>query len=292
MGRTKALIPMILAVLIAAVGSFFVYNWLRGQKAPMPEIVESRKQETQTVAVAAANIPWGTKLTKEMVKAVPFLKSSIPAGAFIEPDKLVDRVVLVPVRENIPILESMLASADVKTGGMAVVVSPGKRAVAVRGDKVLGLSGLVHPGNRVDVLVSIADDNGEEITKLVLEKIPVLAAGPQMQLNEKGEPMPVDVYTLEVTPEESEKLALAATRGQLHFALRNIQDKDGILTQGATVEKTLASLRGAPPPVAPEPTPTAVKAPRPASRRIIRREPRVTVEVYNGDTKLERRLKY
>jgi len=285
MGRAKAFIPIILAVVIAAAGSFFVYNWLRGQKAPVPELVESQKQETETVAVAATDIPWGTKLTKEMIKTVPFLKTSIPPGAFLEPEKLADRVALVPIRENVPILESMLASADVKSGGMAVVVSPGKRAVAVRGDKVLGLSGLVHPGNRVDVLLSITDDTGEEVTKLVLEKIPVLAAGPQMQLNEKGEPMPVDVYTLEVTPEESEKLALAATQGKLHFALRNITDKDGILTQGATVEKTLASLRGTPPPVAPEPTPAAVRAPRPAPRRAARKVPRLTMEIYNGDSK-------
>jgi pilus assembly protein CpaB len=288
MGRTKAFIPIMLAVVIAAAGSFFVHSWLRGQTAPVPKILKTQKQDAVTVAVASANIPWGTKLTKEMIKTVSFLPNSVPSGAFTDPEKLAERVAILPIRENVPILESMLASADVKSGGITVIVSPGKRAVAVRGDKVLGLSGLVNPGNRVDVLVSIKDDNDKDVTKLVLEKIPVLAAGPQMQYNEKGEPAPVDVYTLEVTPEESEKLALASTKGQLHFALRNIVDDEGVLTKGATVKQTLASLRGTPPVVAP----AVVKKVKPAPRRIVRRAPRVTVEVYNGDKKTERTLKF
>ena len=79
-------------------------------------------------------------------------------------------------------------------------------------------------------------------TKVVLENIPVLATGTQIQKNDKGEPAPVDVYTLEVTVDEAEKLALAASQGKLQFALRNITDAKPVLTKGTTISQTLASL--------------------------------------------------
>jgi pilus assembly protein CpaB len=137
----------------------------------------------------------------------------------------------------------------VTTGGVSAIVTPGKRALAVKGDKVIGLSGFIRPGDRVDVLVTLEDPTSKrekQITKIVLEDIPVLATGTQMEngdKNEKGETSPVDVYTLQVTPEEGEKLALASTQGRLQFALRNPTDVETVLTTGATIPKTLASFR-------------------------------------------------
>jgi pilus assembly protein CpaB len=128
-------------------------------------------------------------------------------------------------------------------------VTPGKRAISVKGDKVLGISGFIKPGNRVDVLVTVTHGKIKgEITKIVLENVHVLATGKEIQENEKGEPSPVDVYTVEVTPEEGEKLTLAASKGKLQFALRNVTDTEIVLTKGATINKTLASFR---PPVPP-----------------------------------------
>jgi len=62
--------------------------------------------------------------------------------------------------------------------------------------------------------------------------------------NDKGEVSPVDVYTLEVDPDEGERLSLAATEGKLHFALRNATDNQTVLTKGATIPNTLAVYRG------------------------------------------------
>jgi pilus assembly protein CpaB len=64
-----------------------------------------------------------------------------------------------------------------------------------------------------------------------------------MQQNDKGDPAPVDVYTLEVSPEDGEKLALAASNGKLQFALRNVTDAETVLTKGASVNETLASYK-------------------------------------------------
>jgi pilus assembly protein CpaB len=156
----------------------------------------------------------------------------------------VGRVVVLPLKAKDPVTEHNLAPLDIKTGGVAAVVKPGKRAVAVKGDKVIGLSGFILPMSRVDVMVTLKEERSKrEITKTVLENILVLATGTQVQENEKGEPAPVDVYTLEVSPEEGEKLALAANKGKLQFALRNAIDAEEILTSGATVSDTLASYQ-------------------------------------------------
>jgi pilus assembly protein CpaB len=179
---------------------------------------------------------------------VPFLKESLPPGYFHDPAELEGRVVIFPVKADEPVLESRLAPTSVKTGGISAVVTPGKRAIAVKGDKVIGLAGLIQPGNRVDVLVTLTDPRKDsEVTKLVLQDVPVLATGEELYKNGDGDASPVDVYTLEVTPEEGEKLSLAAAEGKLQFALRNAIDVDTVLTKGATIPRTLASFRTAVP---------------------------------------------
>jgi pilus assembly protein CpaB len=159
------------------------------------------------------------------------------------------RILVVSLKQNEPILESKLAPTSVSTGGVSAVVTPGKRAVSVKGDKVLGISGFIKPGNRVDVLVTLSRGKNRDITKIVLENVLVLATGKELQENDKGKPSPVDVYTMEVTPQEGEKLTLAASKGSLQFALRNVTDAETVLTRGATIAKTLASFR---PPVPPK----------------------------------------
>ena len=244
MTNWKALLPIFLALVIAVTGSFGLYRWMRSQTAPQ-EVVEIREPtEAVKVAVAAVDLAWGTRIEKDMLKSLPYLKESLPSGHFSKLEDLVGRVVVMPLKTKDPVTEHNLAPLDIKTGGVAAVVKPGKRAVAVKGDKVIGLSGFILPMSRVDVMVTLEQEHSKkEITKTVLENILVLATGTQVQENEKGEPAPVDVYTLEVSPEEGEKLALAANKGKLQFALRNAIDAEEILTSGATVSDTLASYQ-------------------------------------------------
>jgi pilus assembly protein CpaB len=163
------------------------------------------------------------------------------------------------------------------------VIKPGKRAIAVKGDKVIGISGFINPGNRVDVLVTVKDpEKKEEKTKTFLENIPVLATGTQIQQNEKGEPAPVDVYTLEVTLEEAEKLALAASEGKLQLALRSVIDGDEVYTEGITIPELLASYSYTKPEPVIKTKPVVKRTPR--KKKIGRWTPRraVTVEIIKG----------
>jgi len=244
MGKWKAIIPIVLALVIALTLTIFLYKWVKKQTTEK-EAVQQAESETVSVVVAVVDLPWGTKLEPKMIDTLPYIKESLPPGYSSSLESLDGRVLIGPVRQNQPILESSLAPDSVTTGGVSAVITPGKRALAVKGDKVIGLSGFIRPGNRVDILVTITvPKTKKEITKTVLEDVLVLATGIEIQENkEGGKPHSVDVYTLEVTPEEGERLALASAKGKLHFALRNVTDRETVLTKGATISGTVDSFR-------------------------------------------------
>ena len=253
MGKLKAVLPFILAIVVALVATVYVYRWIQTQGAA-PTVQETTvREERHQVALAAMDLTWGTKLTPDMIKLASIPRDALPAGHFNSKDALTERVLVSQLRQNEPITESKLAPTSVTTGGVSAVVSPGKRAIAVAGDKVLGISGFIQPGNRIDILVTIRNpgDDSEPMTKLVLSDVLVLATGTQVQSSE-GKPAPVDVFTVEVTPEQAERLSLAATQGRLHFALRNVMDTETVLTAGSTVSEALkaysARYRGEPDP--------------------------------------------
>jgi pilus assembly protein CpaB len=238
MDKWRPIIFLGIAVIIGLVVSVLTYNWLQ-EKA---QVKKEAPLVTKPVAVAVTDLTWGTVLTEDKIKMVPFLIANFPQDSFSDPNSLKGRVLISPVKANEPIFESRLAPRDIKTGGVAAVISPHKRAMAVKVDKVIGVSGFIYPGHRLDVLVTMTPQGSFPTTKTVLENIRVLAVGSEMTEGEKKEkPSPVDVITLEVTPEESEKLALAATEGKIQLALRNSMDTEDVLTRGTTVSTLLAS---------------------------------------------------
>ena len=285
MGNWKAAFPILIALVIAVSGSYFLYNWMQAQQRPGKPAATDAAPAVATVIVAKVDLPGGTKLTPEMVKSAQFLESSVPQNHFSTIAEVTGRVVIAFLKQGDPIVAHRLAPTSVESGGVSAIIQPGKRAIAVKGDKVIGLSGFINPGNRVDVLVTIKDPRQNvEKTKAVLENIPVLASGTQMIENDKGDPSPVDVYTLEVTPEEGEKLALAATRGKLQFMLRNAMDYDAIVTHGATIPNMLASMTPAlvPPKGLYTPaSPPKVHKVRPKRHRTAKKQG-VVVEVIRG----------
>lgn len=277
MGKWKTIAPIVISIVIAITGSVFIYKWINLKTAPK-EVVKV-ESEAVPIAVAAVDLQWGTQLKPEMIKTTPFLKESLPEGHFTRIADLNNRVIIASVKKGEPVVEHRLAPVSIKTGGVSAVLKSGKRAVAVKGDKVMGISGFVNPGNRVDVLVTLRDPKTKlDKTKVVLENIPVLATGTKIEKNEKGEPAPVDVYTLEVTVEDAEKLSLAASEGKLQFALRNITDADPVLTKGTTISQTLASL-------------SRRETKKKVTRKWRPRNSSVTVEVIKGNNLKKKRVK-
>ncbi len=289
MDKKKHLIFLGLAVFLALIVTLLTYSWI--QKTAMAKV---KPQEMQQVVVAAYDVPWSTVLTKDMVRTATFLRDSLPNGYYTDASRVVGRTLIQPIRANEPVTEARLAPTSVKTGGVAAVISLKKRAMSVKVDKVVGVSGYLHPGNRVDVLVTLNQQRGEvssPVTKIVLENILVLASGPEFtEPQKKGEkPSQVDVITLEVTPVEGEKLALAATEGKLQLALRNFSDNESIATSGAKIPSLLGAA-AAPARAASGTTlrPAVVRA-RPVKAAVPAPSPGLSVEVIQG-TKISEQI--
>ena len=239
---TRALVQISLSLILAVVAGVLIFKWTSSVKRIAPATVLA---STVPVVVAKLDLKRGAKLTEEMIEVRKFTTDSRPSGAFSEPEALAGRVLNQPVGKGDAVTPIKLADESVLGGGVSALIEPGKRAMAVKGNSVMGLSGFVRPGDRVDVIVSMTTGkNDDPVTKLVLERIKIIATDTQLSPpDEDGKAASVDVYTLELTPEQSERLALAATQGTLNFALRNEQDTENILTTGSTVPKTLAALR-------------------------------------------------
>jgi len=269
MFQSRSFLFLGLAVLLAFGTSILAYNWFQNQ-VPGPQIKTIVKFEGVPIVVASTDLPWGTPLTQKMVRVVNYPSEHLPEGRFTEIESVAGRVVLTHLRRNEPVLESKLAPLDIKTGGVVGVLHPEMRAMAVRVNEVVGVSGFLKPGDRVDIMATLQNGKKDEkITKTVLENTLILATGTQMERKGPGEePKAVKVITFEVSLEEAEKLALASTEGKLRLALRSPLNTEVELTQGATSKHLLSSYR------------KAVRR-TPAKKRAARE----TVELIHGSTR-------
>ena len=257
MGHKRPLVFLGIAMMIALVTTVMVYRWLQGQRmieVETPDVV----MEGVSVAVASADIPWGTPLADKTVRVIMYPEDGVPAGHFNNPASLNGRVVLTNLKKNEPILESKLAPIDLKTGGVSAVMDPNKRAMAVKVNEIVGLPGFVQPGDRVDVMATFEDPRGKksagggggqgEVTKVVLENTLVLATDTQMaRAAGEEKPTPVKVITLEVSLEEAEKLAMAENGGKLRLALRSPLNPEVMKTKGADFKDLMSSHQLIPP---------------------------------------------
>lgn len=242
--RKAAIIQITLALLLALVVGLLVFRFMRTGRTPQ----QVQAPASSMLVVAATDMEKGTKIRAEQLKTASFLTASAPPGAFTETGAVVGRVVATPVSAGEAITATRLLPQDASYGGVSTMIAPGMRAVAVKGNKVMGLAGFIRPGNHVDVMVTIDDETREKSkarTKVVLADIRVLATGTELkQEGDDSATSPVETYTLEVTPAQAELLSLGAARGELHFALRNPADDIPVLTTGADIPATLSQLQG------------------------------------------------
>jgi pilus assembly protein CpaB len=249
MNRNKRL-ALVMAVALGAAGaaSFVVYRVVAA--IPVREV----EVASLHAVVAAKSIPVGTIVTKDHVKLVPWPARNPVPGAFTTIEAVVNRGAIVPVAENEPLTEAKLAALGTG-GGLPPTIPAGMRAISVRTNEVVGVAGFVVPGTRVDVLVTVGKGREEPISRAVVSNAQVLTAGSrfdQEKAKEEGKPIPTTVVTLLVTPEDAERISLAANEGHITLTLRNPLDTLPTETKGVR----MASLTGAP---APPPVERVVK---------------------------------
>jgi len=203
---------------------------------------QAYSKNLNNVAVAKVAIPIGSKIVAEQIMVVQFPKESTPDGAFESPEKLAGRVAVINIAAREPITESRLA-AEGPAAGLAAIIPEGYRAMTVKVDDAAGISGFIQPGTLVDVVVTI-DPEGiarqDPISKIVLQNIKVLASGQNIDKpKDEREATSVKAVTLQVTPEQAEKLALASSEGKLQLVMRSQIDQGDEQTRGVNKRNLL-----------------------------------------------------
>jgi pilus assembly protein CpaB len=229
------------------------------------------------VAVAKVAIPLGSKIIAEQIMVVQFPKESTPDGAFDSPEKLAGRVAVVNIAAREPITETRLAPEGT-AAGLSAVIPEGYRAMTVKVDDAAGISGFIMPGTLVDVVVTIDPRDGsgmqDPVSKIVLQNIKVLANGQNIDKPEnEREANSVKAVTLQVTPEQAEKLALASSEGKLQLVMRNQIDQGDQQTPGVNKRNLLSGDTAMP---APDPGSLKSEQPKTEAKPVRRSAPATT----------------
>jgi pilus assembly protein CpaB len=239
--QNRLKIALVVAVFFGLIAAYGIFNFLRQQR----QAAEALRTQTQDVVIAAKDIPAGSTIAEAMLKdgtvrTIKWPKASVPAGAFGTPTEVFGKVNRVKIMANEPILESRLSGEG---AGLTVRLEPGKRAMAVRVDEIIGVSGFIVPDDRVDVIVTTTPpgvtNNDARLSKIVLQNKRVLSVA-QSTEQKDGKPQVARSITLEVSPEEAEKLSLAYQEGPIVLALRGVGDETEPKTIGSNKNDLLA----------------------------------------------------
>lgn len=271
--RRLGLIILAVAVLL---GGAAIWGLLKMQGA-------QRAAASAHVVVAARSIELGQALTPNMLRLQAWPADALPQGAFTEISALTNgqpRVALRAIEPNEPILTSRI-SGEGGRATLSATIAEGHRAVAIRVNDVIGVAGFVLPGDFVDVLLTRDETSGYRSnqamrTDLLISNVRVLAVD-QTANESRNDPQVARAVTVEVTPEDAQKVALASEIGTLSLALRRA-DEAGAATSGQDtirIQDLRAEANGRP-------------APRPAPQRQARPQPvrasGPSVEIIRGFT--------
>jgi pilus assembly protein CpaB len=283
MARMRVFLVLALALTAGGVLAFGTYNYVQQRPA------ETVSMPTKPVVVAAMDLDIGAELGPDDVRVIQWPAGSVPQNVFSNPKDVVGRGLILPVIQNEPLLPIKLASKEAGAG-LPPAIPPGLRAVSVKVNEVIGVAGYTLPGTRVDVVatVSPSGQRGDMTSKVVLTDVQVLASGTKIErdTDKENKPIPVNVVTLLVNPEEAERLTLAANEGKIQLALRNPLDKDRPNTRGVRAAALIATAPPARPAPRALPVRTGSKATTVAAPAPVVNES-VTVEIIRGDKRAQ-----
>lgn len=280
MKNTRALVMIGVSVAVGLGAVLAAAQWVARQSAIA----------TSKVVVASRDLDVGTRLSTNVLQAVDWPTSSVVKGTFSDPAKLDTRVLNTNVLRGEPVLDSKLAPVGSK-GGLSAAIGEGRRAMTVKVNEVVGVAGFALPGNYVDIMVNAEDAQKKMVSKIVLEQILVLAVAQDQVVRDENKAKVVSAVTLEVTPEQAEKLDLARSIGNLSLVLRSQVDRKPAATAGARLGDVLATAPEAarPAPVV-QAAPVAQAAPKETRKvvhaaPVVRRAPAQQVEIIRGVTR-------
>lgn len=298
----------VFAVIVSAAASLVLYRLISTQMAI------TARTPGSSVVVAARNLDAGALIKEEDLKIATW-NGPVPEGAFSVIEKregtegVLGRGVVHPIFAGEPVTQGHLGAPGAGAG-LAAIIPTGMRAVAVRVNEVVGVSGFATPGMKVDVLVAgnppgAYSSNQGTLSRTLLQDIEVLSAGQSLQKDAEGKPVVVPVVNLLVNPDQAEILSLASSDARIQLILRNPTDKDVARRPGTAYVNLFTNGAPPPPPPVVPVAPVAAKAavrppapkvvaiapppPPPAAPAVVPEKPipPITVEVIHGSHRAE-----
>ena len=274
MRRNNATV-LVIALVLGVIAAVLTRNWL---------VSHSRAklaQEAGTIVVAAVPLGFGSQLTPENVKEIPWNANALPEGAFATKQELLSggrRMALVSIAPNEPVLRARV-TAPGQRAALSSMLDPGKRAVTVRVDDVRGVAGFIQPGDRVDVVLIRTEAESklkEGYSDVILQYAKVLAID-QITGERPEQPTIAKAVTLEVSSEEAQKILLATNVGRLTLMLRQPAEANAEPVHRVTENDLGGPPKPVPPPpapvvhvqVPPPPPPPPPKPAAPVTKRIV-----------------------
>jgi pilus assembly protein CpaB len=298
----KRFLGVLMFAFVVALGASLVLYRVLSNKQPSAKAAPT---STMHIAVATRDLELGRVLKEDDVKLEEW-GGAVPVGATSKVQDLVGRGVITTIIAKEPILETRLAARGAG-GGLAAMIPPGMRAVAIRVNEVVGVAGFVVPGMRVDVLISGNTPGGNgslgTVTKTLLQNLEVLSAGQDFKKDSEGKPILVQVVNMLVTPEQAEILSLASNQTTLQLVLRNPLDRQVSKTNGTSLKFLFSGQNMKPSdfgtttdgvaPPAPRPRPQVAATRPPAIRELPplpRKEPPFVMEIISGTRKVDQKF--
>jgi len=266
---------MLIAIAIASVITFVVYRRLSKSVAHI---------QTVQIVAAAKDVPAGVALAAADVNLIQWPASVPLPGSFTKVEDVAGRPLIYPLGKGEPVMARDLAIPGSGIG-LSVKIPAGMRATSVRSNEVVGVAGFLYPGSTVDVLGTFnIPGNPNPITETLLQNVQVLTAGTQIEPDPTGKPQTVNVVTLLLSPEDSQKLLMASTQSTIQFVLRNGADQGKEIVKPTRLDELIATAK---PPV-PPPAPGRLRAVKPAPQTA---PPSVyVVEIIQGQTRNEQKF--
>jgi pilus assembly protein CpaB len=261
--RPNHFIILFFAVVMGGIAALLSRQWISSHAR-----ISVDADPIGTIVVASKSLGFGVPVTADNITEIPWAAKTIPDGAFATKDDLLKdgrRVILSPLEPNEPVLRSKTTSPG-QRGSLSSLLQEGRRAVTVRVDDVRGVAGFILPGDFVDVVL-IAEDSAarrENYSEILLQNLKVLAVD-QLASERQEQPTIPKAVTLEVTPEQAQKILLATNIGRLSLTLRRLTETSFAESHRVT-EKDLGQSSGKiiarevvppppPPAIAPPPSP-------------------------------------
>lgn len=225
--KARTILTLLVSFGVAGLAALMADSWISQRLGA----TESNEEFAQVVS-AAADVPVGTKLESTHVKVVSLPANAVTDGSITTLEDALGRVAAQPLYAG-EILQKKRLAEYAGGGALAAVIEPGKRAVTVRVNDVIGVAGFLAPGSRVDIVATKRVSSGRNnISKTLIQNLKVLAVD-QTVSTDKNDPVIVRAVTLEVLPKEAEKLVKATEEGKVQLTLRNPLDDAPALAESA-----------------------------------------------------------